>query len=150
MSQTATTLTQEYRTKLRQNLIKYFGDTDLRDLCFDMDVDYQCLPGESKADKARELVTHLEHRSRIPELIKRCKELRPNVDWNAEGEISTPSTLPRHVPGCEMQARLIIIVAAVVVIGIVVAASVQSYLSGKSSVEATRIALVTWSLNSAT
>ena len=140
MSQTATTLTQEYRTKLRQNLIKYFDDTELRDLCFDMEVDYQCLPGESKADKARELITYLEHRSRIPELIKRCKELRPNVAWNAEGEMVT-LPLPRPVPGCKMQARLIIIVAAVGLVGIVVAASVQSYLSGNSLVEASRIAL---------
>jgi hypothetical protein len=73
--------TAQYRSELRQNLVGNFGDNDLRDLCFDMDVDYESLPGEGKSAKARELIAYCERRGRLPELVTKCYELRPNVAW---------------------------------------------------------------------
>ena len=66
---------------LRQLLTDYFNETELRNLCFDLDVEYEDLSGPTKADKARELVSLLKRSDRIPELVKRCSELRPNVPW---------------------------------------------------------------------
>jgi hypothetical protein len=80
-----TTPTETYRTKLRRNLIEHFNLSELRDLCFDMNVDYESLTGENKADKARELVAYCERIQIIPDLVAKCKELRPKVSW--EGEI---------------------------------------------------------------
>jgi hypothetical protein len=71
----------ETLAELRQNLTDHFNDEELRTLCFDMGVDYESLPALGKAAKAREFVTHLEHRSRLPELVRKCRTLRPNVAW---------------------------------------------------------------------
>jgi hypothetical protein len=50
---------QSQLIKLRKILDERFSESDLRTLCFDLHVDYQSLPGEGKADKARELIQYL-------------------------------------------------------------------------------------------
>ena len=70
---------EEYLVTLRQKLEEYFDDGELRTLCFDLGIDYDGLPGEGKANKARELVAYLERRRRIPELVAKIKEMRPDV-----------------------------------------------------------------------
>jgi CheY-like chemotaxis protein len=74
---------QRYLVELRRTLGgSQFDEGDLRNLCFDLDdVEYENLPGEGKLDKARELVSYLERRGRISELVAVGKELRPDVDW---------------------------------------------------------------------
>ena len=67
--------------QLHQNIAAYFGDEELRSLCFDLGVDYADLPAENKDGKARELVAYMEHRSCIPELVEMCRKLRPTVEW---------------------------------------------------------------------
>jgi hypothetical protein len=73
----------EILIKLRQNLVDSFSDTELHDLCFDMGMDYEDLPGEGRAAKARELVAYCERRGLTTELIKKCSGLRPHVSWGA-------------------------------------------------------------------
>lgn len=70
-----------YLTDLRQLLIKYFGEGELRDICFDLGVDYELFPskGQDKRSLARELINDLSRQERIPELIKLCAKLRPNL-----------------------------------------------------------------------
>ena len=68
--------------KLRQLLVSHFSESELRDICFDLGVDYEDLPGESKSDKARELVTYFERRGCVPELVEKCAQLRANVKWS--------------------------------------------------------------------
>ncbi len=84
--------TQADMAQLRQNLIHYFNDSELRDLCFDLGVDYESLPGTGKSDKARELVSYLDRRGRVPELTWMGQQLRPNTPWpgiseKAQGEM---------------------------------------------------------------
>jgi len=67
--------------RLRQILASRFDEGDLRTLCFDLGVEYDDLPGEGKANKARELVVYLKHRNRIGELIETGKRLRPDITW---------------------------------------------------------------------
>jgi hypothetical protein len=76
----------EYRAKLRQNLDQYFNESELRDLAFDMNVDYESLGGKGKSDKARELVAYCERRGTIPDLVDKCCEFRRNVTWEGEYE----------------------------------------------------------------
>lgn len=76
--------TADYRAKLRENLVDTFGDNDLRDLCFDMDIDYESLPGQGKSAKARELIAYCERRGRLPQLVAKLYGLRPNVAWGVE------------------------------------------------------------------
>lgn len=69
-------------TELRQLLVTRFSEGELRDLCVDLGIDYEILPGQSKADKARELVAYFERRGRIIELETASRKLRPNADWH--------------------------------------------------------------------
>jgi len=70
--------------KLREGLDQHFNDSELRTLCFDSGIDYDNLPGEDKAAKARELVAHCERRGRTAELVELCRRLRPKVQWTGQ------------------------------------------------------------------
>ena len=83
------------RAQLRQNLDDYFNETELRNLCFDMGIDYEGLSSGGKADKARELIAHCERHARVDELEHRCRELRPNAPWMNRQQLSA-ITLPRR------------------------------------------------------
>ena len=72
---------QEILTELRKILAERFNADELHTLCFDLGVNYDDLPGKGNADKARELVSYLERRNRIPELEEIGKQLRPDISW---------------------------------------------------------------------
>lgn len=96
---------RKYLIRLRQILDTYFNAGDLRTLCFDLSVDYDSLPGEGKANKARELVAYLERRGRIPELVALGRQQRPNVSWESapeetrEAPPASQSPPPERFPG---------------------------------------------------
>jgi formylglycine-generating enzyme required for sulfatase activity len=99
-------------TKLRQILTTYFDENELRDLCFDLDVDYDGLPGEGKTGKARELVAYLNRRKRLPDLVKVGKRERPDISWpevTGPAQAETTSALPpmweQIVEGSERASR---------------------------------------------
>ncbi|MCP4603517.1 MAG: response regulator [Proteobacteria bacterium] len=71
-----------YLIKLRRILAERFDAGELRTLCFDLGVDYGNLPGESKADKARELVAYLERRDRIYKLAQVGRKHRSDIPWD--------------------------------------------------------------------
>jgi hypothetical protein len=50
----------EERIKLKEILATKFNDSELRDLYYDLNVDYDDVPGETKSDKARELVAYFD------------------------------------------------------------------------------------------
>lgn len=79
MTQSATSVPSETLSQLRENLLHHFNLDEFRTLCFDVGVDYDDLPGESKSGKARELITFLDRQGRLHDLIHRCAELRPRV-----------------------------------------------------------------------
>lgn len=51
----------------------------MRSLCFDLGVDFDSLPGQGKADKARELVGYLERRNRVGDLLCSVARQRPDI-----------------------------------------------------------------------
>ena len=53
-----------YRRQLRRKLDEHFDKEELRLLCFDLGVDFDNLPGDSKAIKAMELVALMERAER--------------------------------------------------------------------------------------
>jgi dihydroneopterin aldolase len=59
----------------------YFNESELRTLCFDLEVDYDNLRHATKADAVRELIGYLERRDRVPELVAVGQQLRPDVSW---------------------------------------------------------------------
>jgi len=64
---------------LRQILTDRFNDTELSNLCFDLGIDYDTLKGDSKADKARELVAHFKRRNNEAQLVEAIKRMRPDI-----------------------------------------------------------------------
>ncbi len=80
-SQKEQTRWSECRTRLREMLEAHFNESELRTLCFDLGVDYDNLLHATKADAARELVSYLERRDRLPELVAVGQKLRPDVSW---------------------------------------------------------------------
>jgi len=92
---------QNRNSRLRQILIDYFDEGELRTLCADLQVDYDTLPGEGKDNQARELVSYLDRRSRLAELVKVGKEHRPKAPWEADTDVCQeplPDSPPAHAP----------------------------------------------------
>jgi O-acetyl-ADP-ribose deacetylase (regulator of RNase III) len=68
------------KTKLRLMFEERFNEGELRTFCFDLGgIEYDSLPGSGKEDKARELVEFCGRRDRIPELVKKLLQERPNI-----------------------------------------------------------------------
>ena len=63
------------RVELAKFIRDKFNDSELRDLCFELHIDYESLPGEGKAAKARELVSFCERRDRLPELERTARQV---------------------------------------------------------------------------
>jgi hypothetical protein len=84
---------QTLLTNLRLVFTTRFSEGELRTLCFDLKVDYDSLPGEAKADKARELVAYYERRDSIHELIKVGRHNRPDIHWDDLSNGSSSNTL---------------------------------------------------------
>ncbi len=124
------------RTNLRKILRKSFSEGDLRDLCQDLDIDYDDLPGEGKADKVRELIIFCDQRGRLSELLSKCQELRPDIPWSERlpSTATPPSTAGQILDKLHLTlgshrglwiavaGTLFIIVAMAVTFGIVVPA----------------------------
>ncbi len=70
--------------RLREQIRALFSDGELRDLCMDLDIDYENLPGAAKGDKARELILLVERQGRIPDLVQRVIALRPHIGLNVQ------------------------------------------------------------------
>jgi hypothetical protein len=70
---------QEELVALRQILSSLFDQEELRDLAFDLAVDYDSLPGAAKKDKARELVAFCRRHGRLDELKRAVLLRRPGV-----------------------------------------------------------------------
>jgi hypothetical protein len=84
-------LTPNVRFRLRICFDR-FSDEDLRTLCFDIGVDYEGLSGQAKEGKARELITYLDNRDRIADLLTYGMECRPDIPWPDILEIAAPTT----------------------------------------------------------
>ena len=68
------------RRALRNVLYNHFDEGELRDLCFfDLNVDYDSLPGQGRGGKIRELIAHCERFGRTHELEQACRRWRPNA-----------------------------------------------------------------------
>lgn len=67
--------------EFRQQLLATFDEGELRTLCFDLGVDYESLPGSSKSDKGRELISYFLRRRDLAPLLAACRRERPHLDW---------------------------------------------------------------------
>ena len=47
---------------IHQLLVDHFNESELKDLCFQLQIDYENLAGSAKPDKARELIAYFDRR----------------------------------------------------------------------------------------
>ena len=76
-------------------IASYFDLEELKNLCFDLQVEFENLPGEAtRIGRARELVRLMERQERTAGLLTRLQMLRPQVEWQrylpAEPEAIAP------------------------------------------------------------
>lgn len=65
----------------RDLLAQHFNLEELKQLCFDLGVDYDNLGGETKDNKTQSLLQHALRHGRLQTLQARCEELRPTAEW---------------------------------------------------------------------
>jgi tetratricopeptide (TPR) repeat protein len=92
-------------SQLGQILTKRFDERELRILCSVLEIEYDNLPGEEKANKVRKLIANLKHQNRISELVGTGKRLRPDISWDAVTQefpigdaYVAPSPQPKLIP----------------------------------------------------
>lgn len=71
---------QEEMTKLYNLLNNYFDEEELKNLSFDLAVDYENLRSDNKYGKCRELVKYFDRRNNLPKLLSEFEKQRPDID----------------------------------------------------------------------
>ena len=66
---------------LKRNIESSFSLDELRDLCLELGVEYENLPGQTRSAKSIELVTYFQRRCQLAELIDFCTQARQHIDW---------------------------------------------------------------------
>jgi hypothetical protein len=90
------------RARLRQFLLDRFSLNELKDLAFDLGVNYQVFYHETLSDFARELISYLERRDQLGCLVTEVLKYRP------DGNLT--QLLPR-LPACSPSKKIQIIVS---------------------------------------
>jgi hypothetical protein len=71
-----------------QNLVAFiiasFDEGELRDLCFQLGVDYEDLPMPGKSNKVRDLVRLMQRHDRLAKLVETVQQLRPHLGVNIQ------------------------------------------------------------------
>lgn len=67
---------------LRQQVTSSLNLEELRTLCFDLEIDYDSLPGEGKEAKVRELMALMKRNKAVPRLVRYLNKLYPQVQWD--------------------------------------------------------------------
>jgi predicted DsbA family dithiol-disulfide isomerase len=67
------------RVTIRNALRDRFSAEELRALCFDLGIDYEVLPGETKPAKAQQLVEYMERRGQTDRLVAAIRSARGPV-----------------------------------------------------------------------
>ena len=81
--------------EMRRLVAKHFNLAELKDLCHDLKVEYEDIPGNTRFEKANELVSYCERFGQIDDLIHLCKSKRERINW----DISSHHTYakPNHI-----------------------------------------------------
>jgi len=86
----ALTGTKEHAVRLRRTLVARFDKSELCTLCFEMGIESENLPGETREVLARELVAYCVRHGQIPKLVEVGRRLRPDISWeDVHEEIKT-------------------------------------------------------------
>ncbi len=66
---------------LRDMLITQFTESDLRDMAYDLEVDYESFVGDTMNSRVRQLVSHMRRSGRMDELVGQVKKRTYHAKW---------------------------------------------------------------------
>lgn len=70
------------RKRFRENMIAAFSLEELKDICSDMEIEYENLPNHGQLNSfVRELIAFAGRIGRLNELIEICQTERPHLEW---------------------------------------------------------------------
>jgi hypothetical protein len=73
---------RQYLTELRDALRESFDAEEIRNICYKLQANYVFEPNRTLTENALELITFLERRERINELVQVVRQMRPNRIWD--------------------------------------------------------------------
>ncbi len=112
----------DIRGSLRQFLNRRFNLEELKDLCFDLSVDYEMFPHQTKNELSRELLAYFERNQNLSCLVVEMVEVRPDdelVAMLAElGSCSPRSKVQIVLPGDKLKDRKKLLAELAKVLGV--------------------------------
>lgn len=75
------------KNSLKQLMDKVFNLSDLKVLCFELDIDHETLHHAKKQDLIIDLIAHCEKNGRIPDLLTACNDKRPTNGWPSASDL---------------------------------------------------------------
>ena len=79
--ETALDICSVERSRVLWLIEEYFSLEEVKTLAFELDLDYDNLPGQEKTSKARELIIFAERCDKLKMLIANARRRRLNADW---------------------------------------------------------------------
>ena len=83
--------------ELRNLIDQHFSLEEIQTLCFDMQVEFEHLAGNTRPLKIQNLIVYLTQRQRLPDLMEWLKQQRPNVSWELAQSAHWPA-MPTEEP----------------------------------------------------
>lgn len=69
------------RSSFHDQMVDAFSIDEIRQICFDLKVNFDELPGDTLTDRCRELYLYTERRGDVHRLIEICQRERPSANW---------------------------------------------------------------------
>lgn len=69
------------RSSFHDQMVDAFSINEIRQICFDLKINFDELPGDTLTDRCRELYLYTERRGDVHRLIEICQRERPSANW---------------------------------------------------------------------
>lgn len=133
--------------QMRELLSARFDRTELQSLYLDLGVDSEEARSESKSELVRYLLEYCQRHERLPELLARCKVLRPTLEWPNTLQVDTRGfTTPSFLLPKVRSFKVVILgglrgILAGAIAGVVLGIILATQWSGNSSLESSLFAI---------
>ena len=67
---------------LYRKIKDHFNEEEIRQLCFDLHLNYEDLRGDQRLSKLQALISYCDRHGTLNELINLCRQSRPNISWD--------------------------------------------------------------------
>ena len=79
------------QSQLRDEIATCFNEEEIVGLCFDLDIEYEDLPGTTRINKIMGLIDYCRRHGLSGKLVQHCEKLRPNGNWQFTEDAFSPS-----------------------------------------------------------